>query len=197
MNRAVNFTSLIAGAVVLCAFAPESRAASIIRDPNPPKYGLEIEPHLNVQYFYRDKFGGHGFGPGIRFGIPLMSPGFIKKINDSVALSFGGDFLYLRPLESRCDNNGCYEAKALWGFYSPVTLQWNFWLTEKWSAFGEAGPVLRTPFGTCERSAGCKDNESPIWFSTYVGGRYHFGDSLALTMRAGYPTGFSVGLSIF
>lgn len=202
MRTAVRFSSIALGALLVGTLSPsESRAASIIRDPNPPQYKLEIEPHLNVQYFYKDTFGGHGFGPGIRFSIPIMSPGFIKKINDSVAISFGGDFLYLRPYDKRyCDRQGCYDyaGNGFWGLYSPVALQWNFWLTDKWSVFGEPGLVIRTVFGSsCDRSWGCDTKDSFVWWSFYAGARYHFSDSMALTLRAGYPTGLSVGLSIF
>ena len=170
-------------------------AASIIKDPNPPHYKVEVEPHLNVQYFFRDYNGAVGFGPGIRIGIPIMSPGFIKKINDSVAISFGGDILRLTS-RSLCDRNGCYDY-GFWALYAPVTLQWNFWLTDKISVFGEPGFVFRTPFGDyCDRY-GCRGNNGLVWGSFYAGARIHFSDSIALTLRAGYPTGLSVGVSIF
>ena len=67
----------------------------------------------------------------------------------------------------------------------PVGMQWNFYVAEKWSVFGEVGGQIRTDF----------DSAWPdLLFE--AGGRYHFDESLALTMRAGYPW-FSVGLSIF
>jgi hypothetical protein len=34
------------------------------------------------------------------------------------------------------------------------------------------------------------------FFTLYAGGRYHFSDSVALTLRIGYPT-LSVGVSFF
>jgi hypothetical protein len=192
-------TPLFVGSALLCTVATSVHAASIIRDPNPPKYKLEIEPHLGAQYLYASTYGGRGFGPGARFAIPIVSPGFIKRLNNSVAISFGGDLLYLRPSGARfCDSSGCVEpANGLWALYAPATMQWNFWLTDKWSVFGEPGVVLRSPVAGCERKWGCKEAEGPIWWAFYAGARYHFSDEMALTLRAGYPTGVSVGLSIF
>jgi hypothetical protein len=185
----------ILGAVAVgLSLASPADAASIIKDPNPPKYKVEIEPHLNVQYFFLDTYGAYGFGPGIRVGIPIMSPGFIKKINDSVAISFGGDILRMTSRKF-CDRNGCYDY-GFWAFYSPVTLQWNFWLTDKISVFGEPGFVFRTPFGDDCSRYNCRSGPF-VWWSFYAGARFHFSDSVALTLRGGYPTGISVGISIF
>ena len=36
-----------------------------------------------------------------------------------------------------------------------------------------------------------------IVFTFYVGGRFHFSDSVALTMRIGHPIDFSLGVSFF
>lgn len=202
MGTPVRSAGAVACALAFSTLGAPAAAATIIKDPNPPKYSVEIEPHLNVQYFYAT-YGAHGFGPGVRFGIPIVSPGFIKTINNSVAISFGADIFYLQPNEKRfCDRAGCYdyEGKGFWALYSPVTMQWNFWITEKWSAFGEPGVVLRTLVSedsACDRKWGCKTNDSFVWWSFYAGARFHFSDRMALTLRAGYPTGVSVGLSIF
>jgi hypothetical protein len=174
-----------------------ARAETIIKDPNPPKYSVEIEPHLNLQYLVFQQYKANGLGPGVRFGIPIMSPGFIKSINDSIAISFGADVMYLRPTDraNDCGPNGC-DYKSFWALYFPVTMQWNFWLTDKWSVFGEPGAVVQTAATECERIYGCK---KPSWIGPafYAGARYHFSDSMALTMRVGWPNGLSVGLSIF
>jgi hypothetical protein len=197
MSSGVRLAGLLL-AVGLAIIPSTGSAASIIKDPNPPKYKLEIEPHLNVQYFYRDTYGAHGFGPGIRFSIPIMSPGFIKTINDSIAISFGGDLLRLSYYENKsCDRNGCYDGPGFWAFYAPVALQWNFWLTDKISVFGEPGLVLRTPFGDYDRKYSGRGADPFVWWAFYGGARFHFSDSIALTLRAGYPTGISVGISIF
>lgn len=190
--------ALAAGVFALASvssFSSSSSATSIIRDASPPQYHVEIEPHLNIQWFGFD-YASDGLGPGIRFGIPIMSPGFIKKINDSVAINFGADFLYYHPIHNWCDRNGCYSGDSFWVLYSPVTLQWNFWLTEKWSVFGEPGLTFRVPFSDYCDGRWC-DKGSLVWFAFYAGARWHFGERTALTMRLGYPNGISVGVSFF
>jgi hypothetical protein len=67
--------------------------------------------------------------------------------------------------------------------YLPVVMQWNFWLSRKWSVFGEPGPTLRLDKGKAKPDG-----------SLYVGGRYLFTDDIALTLRVGYPAP-SVGVS--
>ena len=73
-------------------------------------------------------------------------------------------------------------------FWSPVALQWNFFLTDKWSVFGEAGVMLR--------SYGFLTSDTYGDFTVAAGGRFHFSDRISLTMRAGYPF-VSVGVSFF
>lgn len=194
----VTLAALVLVSLGTTATRPAS-AVSIIRDPNPPRYKVEIEPHLNVQWFGLD-YDANGIGPGVRFSIPVMSPGFIKKINDSVAISFGADALWYRHQGCWWDNGQrrCWgDDRTFWVLYAPVTLQWNFWLTDSWSVFGEPGLVLRAGFGDACDYDWCGGRYSPIWFAFYAGARYHFNDDLALTLRLGYPTGLSVGLSIF
>jgi len=176
----------------LLAGSRTTSAASIIRDPNPPKYSVEIEPHLDVSFIGFVEYGT-GFGPGARFSIPVMSPGFIKTINDSIAISFGADLLRYNAHGYRCTSFGCND-QTFWTLYFPVALQWNFWLTDSWSVFGEPGFAFRQVADCGE--FGCP-NKSRFYGAFYAGARYHFSDTLALTLRAGYPTGFSVGLSIF
>jgi hypothetical protein len=66
----------------------------------------------------------------------------------------------------------------------PAVMQWNFWLHRKWSVFGEPGVAMYFEDGDLEFTP----------FVLYAGGRYHFTDTIALTMRVGYPT-FSLGVS--
>jgi hypothetical protein len=67
-------------------------------------------------------------------------------------------------------------------------MQWNFWLTPHWSVFGEPG------LGFALAGKGpAPDLLHPILMA---GGRYHFNDKIALTLRVGYPA-ISVGASFF
>lgn len=190
----------------------DAHAASIIKDPNPPKYSVEIEPKLNLSYFGAWNYGGNAWGPGVRFTIPVMSPGFIKTINDSIGISFGLDALKYQGYNYYygCDPRRCpgfyYYDTSFWSIHIPIAMQWNFWLTDKWSVFGEVGGTLRKSFyhddpyiASCDpRFYDCRSRSSTdFYFTFFAGGRFHFSDSLALTVRIGHPIDFSVGLSIF
>jgi len=125
------------------------------QEPNPPQYKVEIEPKLNLGFVGLWDYGGNSYGPGVRFSIPVMSPGFVKTINDSVAITFGADFVYYegyRYYNRYCGGNrACYDYyrgynSGFWSVQLPVALQWNFFLTDKWSVFGEAGLTVRHAF---------------------------------------------------
>jgi hypothetical protein len=162
----------VASAVVFAGVlgvAASARADDTIRHPGDnPKYVLEIEPHLLAGYYspYPDPSPGIGFGA--RFSIPLVDPGFVPSINDTIAITFGADVLLYN--------------KAVVAF--PVAMQWNFYVAQRWSVMGEPGLEIDAGDGVHIRPA--------LW----AGARYHFNDHLALTMRVGFPT-FSVGLSFW
>lgn len=199
---------LALSAVVLGAAAlfvsNDASAVSIIKDPNPPKYSVEIEPHLNINFFDWDYYGT-SFGPGFRIGIPIAGPAFVKSINDSIAITFGADLMHYDVHTYDCFGGGCparfYDTPSFWALYFPVAMQWNFWLTDKWSVFGEPGFAIRHAFypdNYCPDPGafGCRDS-TRLLFAFYAGARWHFADTVALTMRVGYPTGFSIGVSFF
>lgn len=208
----------LGSALGVSSFAESAQAQSTIRDPNPPRYGLEIEPKLNLAYFAFRSYGGNGFGPGVRASIPLMSPGFVKTINDSVAITFGLDVLRYEGYSDYwwytwCDRNrancpGWYAGydTGFWAAHFPVAMQWNFWLTQQWSVFGEPGVNFRYAFyqdppwcATWDpRQGPCGAGDKlDLYFAFFAGARYKFSDTLALTMRVGHPILFSIGLSIF
>lgn len=114
----------------------------------------------------------HDFLPGVGFRgtIEVYDNGFIKTINNTVGIGFGAD----------------WADKGVW---LPVVMQWNFWLSRNWSVFGEPGVALRLG----DKPKG-KGHWGPV--ALWAGGRYHFSDQVALTMRLGQPT-FSVGVSFF
>jgi hypothetical protein len=104
------------------------------------------------------------FGVGFRGTIELVDNGFVKTINNTVGIGFGLDWVDER-------------------FTLPVVMQWNFWLSRNWSVFGEPGGALRFGKGDAK--------PTPVLMG---GGRLHFSDYVALTLRAGYPS-FSAGVS--
>ncbi len=159
-------------ALLLAVFGWSTHAAaepSLIRSPGAhPDYIVELEPHAVFGFEPPGGTAGSGFGPGFRGTVELVDNGFIQTINNTVGLGFGLDWLAF--------SNG---KTSLW---APVVMQWNFWLTRSWSVFGEPGGGLYLGNATGFRPA------------FYGGGRFHFSDSLALTIRVGYPA-ISAGVS--
>jgi hypothetical protein len=142
---------------------------SIIKMPHDhPSYVFEAEPHAVLGL--GDPFFPY-VAPGVGFrGTFHITDGFVKTINDSVGIGFGID------------------VTTSGNVVVPVVMQWNFWLSTHWSVFGEPGLVI---------GGGPRVNPPvPIWPAIFFGGRYHFNERIALTMRVGFPT-FSVGVSFF
>jgi hypothetical protein len=190
-------SSLIAGAVAaaLCCIGGDAEAQSIIKSPGDhPSYKFELEPHLN--FGWARHYAGNGLGLGARGSVVIVDNGFVPSINNSVAISFGidwlryGDCYYYR-------GPGRYGCGASF-FLFPVAMQWNFWLTPKWSVFGEPGLYIYHGIwdDLCEPGfPGCvSPTRTSIAPAFWAGGRFHFNDTVALTMRIGYPT-LSIGVS--
>jgi hypothetical protein len=187
-------------AVALSSAQP-SAAQSIIKQPGrEPRYSFEAEPHLLLAPFNPPgPARGQGFGAGFRGTVLLAREGFIRSVNDSVGIGFGADWVRYESVDARgrCTDfipgpNGteiCVEVSGSGGhrdhFILPIVMQWDFWLTHQWSLFAEPGLFLRV-----------EDDERlrVNFFTIYAGARYHFSDSVALTMRLGYPT-LSIGVS--
>jgi hypothetical protein len=178
-------TGFLATAALL-ALASEAEARPTIKNPNDhPEYRAELEPHLNTILWhgsYHSRYGkyrGFGdpeFGGGFRATIEIADPAFIPKINNTVGITFGIDFTNCRY----CRRDG-------FSVWTPVGVQWNFFFTDKFSAFADLGFMLR--------SGGFYRDIDPDFF-VMVGGRYHFNDKVALTFRLGQPF-VSLGVSFF
>jgi hypothetical protein len=190
-----------AAAVLALAAARPALAQSTIKQPGArPSYYFEAEPHLLAGVFDPPGWGsGTGLGVGFRGAVEILKDGFIPRLNDSVAIGFGLDYLRYDGWEGPrglCERFApapsgtrvCVRASDSIGhvdyFYLPVVMQWNFWLHRKWSVFGEPGMAFYFQDGDFDWD--------PIVL--YAGGRYHFSDRIALTLRLGYPT-FSLGVS--
>jgi hypothetical protein len=139
----------------------------IIKSPGDhPLYAFEAEPHGILGW--GDPFFPNGLpGAGFR-GTFHIANGFVKTLNDSIGVGVGIDVA----------SNG--------HFVVPVVMQWNFWLSTHWSVFGEPGLVVGEGNGLTPA----------IWPAFFAGGRYHFTDRIALTMRVGFPD-LTVGVSFF
>jgi hypothetical protein len=184
-------TGAVAAAAVM-ALASPAEAQVVIKQPNAhPDYSVELEPHGTFVFFHRYYGYGRGYGGyrgnsfyafsdpeagvGFRATIPIVDPGFIPKLNNTI--TFG------------IDVTNCQFCGRGYGFsiYTPVGIQWNFFITRKFSAFADLGFILATE-GFYHSVYGD--------FMGMLGGRYHFSDDVAFTFRIGYPF-INVGVSFF
>lgn len=175
----------------------------VIRDGRAPMtYELELEPHLVLGTAPPGPGYGSGVGIGVRGSVVMLPEGFLRNVNDSIAIGFGLDLGHytgawdLQGYRDQCLHyepgpNGtsiCTEVTSNGGTYNylfvPVVMQWNFWFTRRFSAFGEPGVDLYY-LG----SHGV--NVSP---AAYLGGRVKLAEGITLTGRIGYPT-LAIGVS--
>jgi len=134
-----------------------------------PTYFFDAEPHALLGYgpFIRQAAPGVGF----RGTFIIVQNGFVPTINNSVGIGVGADLFF-------ASHGG--TAVAI-----PVVMQWNFWLSTHWAVFGEPGVGLA--FG------GSHESVFPVFAA---GGKYHFNERIALTIRVGYPA-VSCGVSFY
>lgn len=170
---------------IVASSASSARADLVIKNPNAhPDYRVELEPHLDLGLI---RYGGAGyrytadgylanpeFGGGFRASIEVADPAFIPKLNNTVAVTFGIDV-------TNCHYCTVHDFRI----WNPIGMQWNFFLTEKFSVFADLGFLIRTD-GFYSTVYGD--------FFAMLGGRFHFSQKAALTMRIGYPF-VSVGVS--
>lgn len=172
--------------------ARTAKADLIIEQPGAhPRYTLEVEPHLAFPLDF------DGVGVGVRLSVPVVHNGFVTTINNNAAISFGLDWVHF---------DGCYRG---WGwdryawcggslnyFQVPVTLQWNFFLATHWSLYAELGLTLERFIYSDEwERRGYRYNHTDVDPVGYLGARYHFSESTALTLRLGQIS--SLGVSFW
>jgi len=212
MNRHLSpalAASVLASLVALAA--PEAHAAGIIKNPGDhPKYSVELEPHglLAWDNYY---FGDTGYGLGMHAVIPFLDNGPIDKINNNMGIGFGLDWAHYStdnwfgycgggPLFYNCNAN----ANAL---LFPIYVQWNFFLTDIISVFGEAGLGIEhdwfnidypggCPFiGPRYVGYGCSNSHTGVFPYFEPGARFLFGDTVGLEVRIGWPL-LTLGVAI-
>lgn len=188
-------TFVLTTAALVCA-AGHAEAQSIIKRPGAhPNYSFEAEPHLVLRDNSHDD--GTGIGPGFRGTVVIIDNGFIGKINNSVGIGFGLDWIAFgdehchgNTNDNNPDNDNCHDPSQI---VLPVVMQWNFWLHRKWSVFGEPGLAL--VWREDDHDDDDDDDLDIDPFVFYAGGRFHFSDTVTLTMRIGFPVTLSVGVS--
>jgi hypothetical protein len=176
-------------AVSLSLAATPAWADDTIKHPGDhPSYGVELEPHVLLGW--NGVYGGSAWGVGGRFTIPIVQNGFVQEINNSVGITFGLDFMFY----DNCYYNGACSATYM---QFPVALQWNFYVAKRWSVFGEPGLFIYHGFlANCPNGFNGCPQATGVEPAIFLGGRYHLSDTMALTMRLGFPS-FSFGLSFF
>jgi len=179
MKKKIAIASALFGALLANSARAEE---SIIKKPDEhPDAFAELDVHGVVAYaggpLALGRYDFIGFGPGVRANLRILKNGFIPSLNNSVAISFGADLVFDTDNDVR--------------LVTPVALQWNFWLTQHWSVFGEPGLAIEFPMSTPR-------GPEPIYLtpSLAVGGRYNFNDKVTFTVRLGYPL-TTIGASFF
>jgi hypothetical protein len=187
-------------AVGLCLLSGTVKAESIIKNPGKhPDYSVELEPHFVLDWAGAPGHDDEGWGLGFRASIPFLRNGPIEKINNNMAITFGLDWAHAeRPCGAV--RNVWTEDCELDSFWLPVALQWNFFLTDVISVFGEPGLAIVhyswddwhhcwAP-GYCDAD-GSETRLKPVFWG---GARFLFTDNIGVTVRLGYPSitaGFS------
>lgn len=209
--RTTSLRPFLTSACALCVLTigGNALAQSTIRQPNAhPDYAVELEPHVAFGVF--DPPGwptGAGIGAGLRATIPVLRNGFVPSINNSVGISFGLDWVHYYGADQQAFG-GC----AAWAvgpgntrvctavdgpasgtsnyLYFPAAMQWNFWLSDQFSVFGEPGVAIY--YAKARDEASGNVGAVPVFA---VGGRWHFLRRGMLTLRVGYPV-MSLGVSM-
>lgn len=189
--------------LLVCASGAQAARGRRMSYTRPPvDYTVELEPHLVFGSAPPGPGAGSGVGVGARASIVVAPDGFLRDVDDSVAIGFGLDYGHyaaryaLNGYRDQClhfepgpaGTSVCTDVTSNGGSYDyvfiPVVMQWNFWLTENFSAFAEPGLTIYH-LGNQGFSA------AP---ALYAGGRLRLTDTITLTARIGYPT-FSIGAS--
>lgn len=182
---------LLALAGLLGVVATTAPAVAQIRDPGAhPTYSFDAEFHGAVGMSGTGKRDGAGWGVGFRGTVPVMQNGFVPRLNNSVGIGFGLDWLWYGDIV-RCQNETAECTRdAVYSAFIPVVMQWNFWLSPEWSVFGEPG------LGVAIASRGDERADAGVQPTIYIGARWLMVPDFALVFRIGYPT-VSVGLGFF
>jgi hypothetical protein len=174
-NTLLSLTLVAAACFGTGAWAAPTEAQTRIGTPHSGGRPLQLDLHGGFVWRHG------GFSTGVRFGIPIVDNGFVSSINNAVYINFGGDLYFIR------------KGRSGVGLGLPVTLHWEFYFSDHWSAFGEAG--INVFFGPRYWSNQDLDVDAD-WLIGAVGGRFWFNEGIAITLRLGSPYA-SFGVSFF
>jgi hypothetical protein len=186
---------------LLCCF-PRPVSAQIKEPGHHTPYSVELEPHFTFGWNEGPHhFGNEGLGLGLRASIPLIDNGPITTINNSLALTFGLDWLHFGyDRDVAChDFRGAFCDEQDFGantFWIPVAVQWNFFVHRSISVFAELGlavaherwswarPCPGAPGTLCEYHDTRTDFAELVF---YPGARFMVSDRVGVTVRLGFP----------
>jgi hypothetical protein len=135
---------------------------------------------------------GWGIGGGARLGIPIMHNGFVDSIDNAIYLNFGIDTYYV-------DDFG-YGGAGIhhygFGLGIPVTLHWEFYFNDTWSAFGEVGFQVYLGPTIFDNNPNGWYADPGAWVIAMVGGTLHFNEVIGLTLRVGNPY-VALGITLY
>jgi len=162
-----------------------------------PAVARAEHPFAGTRPFQLDLHGdllwyGYGIGGGARFGIPIVHNGFVDSIDDAVYINFGIDTYYV-------DDFGWMGAGVHhygFGMGFPITLHWEFYFNDTWSAFGELGFQVYFPASVFDGNPTGYYVDAGAWIIGMVGGTLHFNEVVGLTLRVGNPY-VSIGVTLY
>ena len=134
-------------------------------------------------------------GVGFDIEIPIVPDGFLPAsapMQDELAIVPGFDLLFLDDWDRDADRDGV-------AFAPQVSVQWNLYFERSdWSIFPELGFAMFFLTDEYEYYRGDGDVGGRRVFADAIvafGARYHFTERNALTLKAGWPFGFQVGVT--
>lgn len=178
--------------VVALAFASMAHADEVVEDTPESSSGTRIdrpftgERDVQMEVYAGVGWYGPGLGVGLRVNIPVLDNGFVDEINNAIFITFGAELYYARYTDSGQKERGV-------GFGIPFGMMWAFYFSDRWSAFFELGLSIYFP----PAWIGGDDfvDDAGGWVLAGVGGRWHFSQRGALTVRLGTPS-TSVGIML-
>jgi hypothetical protein len=151
-------------------------------------------PFTGTRPFQLDFHGGFtwwgwGFAGGARFGIPIVHNGFVPSLNNAAYVNFGADFYFVEDWVCYRRNPGapCEAHAYRFSLGFPVTLHWEFYFNDTWSAFAELGFQVYIPPSVFHRGFWAYGGHAAAWVIAAAGGSLHLGQVVALTLRVGLP----------
>ncbi len=203
----------IAAALALVTWSSSASAQTIQTPGAHPRYAWDIEPHLVWQWDDNHYWDGDAWGLGVRATVPLIDNGPLTRVNNTMGIGFGLDITHRSgrcgwhyydrrtPVYAYGPGDDCSGTN----FWVPIVMQWNFYFTKSFALFAEPGfaivhrrwnspaicGAVNSPGYECDYTR--SDTDPALLF--FIGTRIHFTDSVALTLRIGWPYA-SVGASL-